>query len=168
MPENIELKARASDWERQLAAARGLCGAEEVLEQEDSFFPCPGGRLKLRDLGPGRGAQLIFYRRPDSAGPKRSEFDLSPVPDPGSMRALLARALGQGKSVRKRRLLLLAGQTRVHFDEVRGLGRFIELEVCLRPGQSRDEGAAIARELMGRLGIADADLIAGAYADLLT
>lgn len=33
--------------------------------------------------------------------------------------------------VKKRRLLYLVGQTRVHCDEVDGLGRFMELEVCL-------------------------------------
>lgn len=167
MPENIELKARAADWDRQIEAARALSDAGEELEQEDSFFPCARGRLKLRELGPGRGAQLIFYSRPDRAGPKSSEYDISPVADPATMRALLGKALGLGRVVRKRRSLLLVGQTRVHFDAVEGLGRFIELEVCLRPGQSRDEGAAIARGLMERLGIADADLIEGAYTDLL-
>lgn len=33
--------------------------------------------------------------------------------------------------VKKQRLLYLVGQTRVHIDEVEGLGHFLELEVCV-------------------------------------
>jgi adenylate cyclase class IV len=42
----------------------------------------------------------------------------------------------------------------------------MELEVVLRDGQPEAEGHAIAADLMRRLGIAAADLIEGAYADL--
>ena len=35
--------------------------------------------------------------------------------------------------VKKKRLLYLVGQTRVHCDEVEGLGHFVELEVCSLP-----------------------------------
>ena len=59
------------------------------------------------------------------------------------------------------------GRTRIHFDEVRGLGRFIELEVVLRPGEDRAAGRREAAALMKALGIRRADLLAGAYADLL-
>jgi predicted adenylyl cyclase CyaB len=69
--------------------------------------------------------------------------------------------------VRKRRYLYLVGQTRVHLDEVEGLGEFMELEVVLRPEQSDAEGQAIARDLMTRLGIREEDLLEGAYMDLL-
>ncbi len=69
--------------------------------------------------------------------------------------------------VRKERLLYMVGQTRVHLDSVEGLGHFVELEVVLRPGQSDDEGQAIARDLMARLGIREADLLETAYMDML-
>ncbi len=47
------------------------------------------------------------------------------------------------------------------------MGRFIELEVVLRPGQSPDDGVRIAQGLMKDLQIDPADLVAGTYADLL-
>jgi adenylate cyclase class IV len=59
------------------------------------------------------------------------------------------------------------GQTRVHLDEVEGLGEFMELEVVLRQGQTDLEGQAIARDLMSRLGVHEEDLLEGAYMDLL-
>jgi predicted adenylyl cyclase CyaB len=69
--------------------------------------------------------------------------------------------------VRKTRYLYLAGQTRIHLDDVEGLGHFMELEVVLRADQSDAEGQAIAEDLMVRLGVRKDDLLEGAYMDLL-
>jgi predicted adenylyl cyclase CyaB len=68
---------------------------------------------------------------------------------------------------RKRRWLYLAGQARIHLDEVEGLGTFLEVEVELQPGQSPAEGERIARELRRGLDVRDDDLVRGAYLDLL-
>ena len=56
----------------------------------------------------------------------------------------------------------------MHLDSVAGLGDFLELEVVLRSDQSPAEGQIIAADLMRRLGIHDSDLIATAYADMLS
>ena len=78
----------------------------------------------------------------------------------------LTRACGAIGRVRKRRLLLMAGQTRIHLDRVDGLGDFLELEVVLRDGQSDADGTAIAERLMAALAVAPTDRLAGAYLDL--
>ncbi len=80
---------------------------------------------------------------------------------------MLELACGIRGVVRKTRYLYLVGQTRVHLDDVEGLGQFMELEVVLREGQSDAEGQAIAEELMTRLGVERGDLLEGAYMDLL-
>jgi adenylate cyclase class IV len=166
MPSNIEIKAAAADWDRQINLARALSDSTEELVQEDVFFNCPEGRLKLRIIEGGE-SYLIFYRRSDQKGPKSSVYYPSPVKDPRSMQALLAAAIGRGKTVRKKRSLFLSGPTRIHFDEVEGLGRFIELEVCMKEGQAPSDGEVLAKDLMRRLCIAEKDLLAGAYADML-
>jgi predicted adenylyl cyclase CyaB len=167
MATNIEIKARVKDIEAVRAIAQRLSDRPcTVLLQEDTFFHSPQGRLKLRVLAPYQG-QLIYYERADAAGPKRSEYFVSPTADPAPLKAVLTRALGVRGVVRKRRSLYWVGSTRVHLDEVDGLGSFLELEVMLGPGQSEEEGGTIARELMSRLGVQDCDLIAGAYVDLL-
>ncbi len=167
MPRNIEIKARIESIEALLPRARALAdGDAELIEQDDSFFVVPHGRLKLRQFADG-SAELIHYHRPDSGEAKASDYVRVPAPEPAALREALARACGLRGRVRKRRWLLLAGQTRIHLDRVEGLGDFMELEVVLREGQADTAGATIAEDLMRALGLADAPRLAGAYLDLL-
>ncbi len=69
--------------------------------------------------------------------------------------------------VEKSRTLLLRGRTRIHLDEVKGLGSFLELEVVLRPEEPVADGEAEARRLMADLGVAANDLVETAYIDLI-
>lgn len=167
MPTNIEIKARVTDMPGMHALVTAISDTPpQTLSQRDTFFRCPHGRLKLRETGCGP-AELIFYARADSAAARRSDYAITPVADPESLRGVLARALGVMQTVVKTRVLCLVGQTRVHLDSVDGLGDFLELEVVLRPGQEVAHGEAVAADVMRRLGIRDHDLIATAYADML-
>ena len=167
MPSNIEIKARARDFAGIRSRAETLADTPvEVIAQEDTFFAVPQGRLKLRLRNPDP-AQLIYYERPDQGGPKRSDYQIFETPDPDGLKQTLARALGVRGVVRKTRYLYLVGQTRVHLDDVEGLGHFMELEVVMRPDQPDAEGQAIARDLMSRLGVEQSDLLEGAYMDMI-
>lgn len=167
MPSNIEIKARVADLLRTRALAVAISDtAPMTLRQRDTFFQCVHGRLKLREGDAGE-CELIFYDRADVAGTRQSDYEISTGADAESLKGVLQRALGATHVVEKTRMLCFVGQTRVHLDSVSGLGDFLELEVVLRPGQSPDEGHAIAADLMRRLEIDESDLIAAAYADLL-
>jgi predicted adenylyl cyclase CyaB len=83
------------------------------------------------------------------------------------LRRVLELAYGIRGVVRKTRYLYLVGQTRIHLDDVEGLGQFMELEVVLEEGQSDADGESIAEDLMSALGVESGDLIDGAYMDLL-
>ena len=167
MARNIEIKAAVDDLPALTArAARLATAGPTVIHQDDTFFRCPQGRLKLRAFGDGRG-ELIFYRRADATGPKTSHYEIVPTGDPDLLREVLSAAYGVAGRVVKRRTLFLAGRTRIHLDEVQGLGDFMELEVVLATGDSEVDGMAEARALMAALGIADAALREGAYVDLL-
>jgi adenylate cyclase class IV len=168
MPANVEIKARISSVEALLPLARALGDDEhpQLIHQDDTFFAAPHGRLKLRVFGDGSG-ELIHYTRPDSHGPKLSDYLLAPAPEPESLREVLARACGLLGRVRKERILVLVGPTRIHLDRVEGLGDFLELEVTLADGQSEAEGTAIAHSLMAQLGVQREQLVSGAYLDLL-
>lgn len=167
MPSNIEIKARARDFEEIRRHAESLSDTPvEVIPQEDIFFNTEKGRLKLRVLALNLG-QLIYYTRPDQQGPKRSEYHIYETPDPENLSRVLELAYGIRGVVKKTRYLYLVGQTRVHLDDVEGLGQFMELEVIMGEGQSDAEGQAIAEDLMSRLGVERGDLLEGAYMDLL-
>jgi adenylate cyclase class IV len=167
MARNVEIKARIDSIEALLMRAQRLAdGPAQRIEQDDTFFACAHGRLKLRDFGDGTG-ELIHYERADTAGPKLSDHVRASTTDPAALREALTRAHGVIGRVRKTRWLLMAGQTRIHLDRVEGLGDFIELEVVLRDAQSGADGEAVAERLLGRLGVTRDQLLAGAYLDLL-
>jgi len=83
MNRNVEVKARVAD----LAAVAGIAGqladgGPVILEQEDTFFQSPQGRLKLRCTGDGAPAELIFYgvgMRPGPRSPGTSSI-VPPTP----------------------------------------------------------------------------------------
>jgi len=167
MPRNIEIKARIESVESLAAKAAALADHDPILiDQDDTFFACANGRLKLRAFSATAG-ELIFYRRADQAGPKESFYVISPTASPDSLREALTLAHGQTGRVIKRRILFLVGRTRVHLDMVEGLGHFLELEVVLRGEESAASGVQEAHRLMAQLGVAPAQLIDGAYVDLL-
>ena len=167
MARNVEIKARIASVEAVLARAASIAdGAPVVIDQDDTFFAVAHGRLKLRRFADG-SAELIQYHRDDRADAKASDYVRVPVADADALADALTRACGTRGRVRKRRLLLMAGQTRIHLDRVDRLGDFIELEVVLRDGEDDAHGIAVAEDLMRALGLADAPRVAGAYRDLL-
>jgi len=167
MARNIEIKARVDDLAAVQDLAEALAdGPAETFTQDDTFFAVPAGRLKLRVFADGTG-QLIHYQRADEGGPKLSDYVITPVAEPDSLREALTRACGQLGRVRKQRTLLLAGQTRIHLDRVEGLGDHLELEVVLRDDQTIAAGQSIALDLMGRLQVPSSALLTGAYLDML-
>jgi predicted adenylyl cyclase CyaB len=168
---NIEIKAFLRDHAAALATAARLSGsAPEIIHQQDFFFRCDGARLKLRIFAPDRG-ELIRYERVNVASTRCSRYSIARTADPEVLLDILTRTLGVTGTVEKIRILYLAGPTRIHIDQVQGLGDFLELEVVLGPGpstpQSEHEAKSIAAELLLKFGIGPEDLIAEAYVDLL-
>jgi len=167
MARNVEIKAQVRDLAGLYVRAQKIAtdGPIEMV-QDDTFFNCPNGRLKLRMFSDSAG-ELIFYLRPDSRGPKESQYLITATSSPLELRETLAEALGECGRVRKRRTVFHVGRTRIHLDEVEGLGAFMELEVVLSEGETVAEGTGVAHRIMDALGICDEDLIDKAYIDLL-
>jgi adenylate cyclase class IV len=180
---NVEAKFRcdAAQWRQAREAALGL-GARPAgtLRQVDTYFYAPRGRLKLREItedGHPPLAVLIGYGRPDATGARTSDYEMAAIPDPGALLAALERALGRRTRVEKAREVLLLRHTRIHLDDVRDLGTFVELETLVGAADARRGDAAgapdtaeAARELAEiaeTLGMRVPEGLAGSYADLL-
>lgn len=167
MSRNIEIKARIESVAALTpkAAAIATHGPTEIA-QDDTFFRCETGRLKLRRFSNSDG-ELIFYRRTNQSGPKESFYIRTPTTSPDTLRDSLSLAYGQAGRVIKHRTLYLAGRTRIHLDRVEGLGHFLELEVVLEEHEPTEVGINEAHKLMDQLGIEPSQLIETAYVDLL-
>lgn len=165
MPRNIELKARLAD----LPAARQIAGriATQYVgceRQVDTYFHVPQGRLKLREID-DRPTMLVYYRRPDSAEPKPSDYWLVPVASAAELKQALAAALGVRAVVDKRREIFLADNVRIHLDEVAGLGTFLEFEAVLSTEVDDAAGHAQVELLSRQFGLRPDDLIHGSYGE---
>ena len=64
---NVEIKARIASVEALTASVAALADQGPIeIEQDDTFFLCARGRIKLRAFSATEG-QLIFYRRANQA-----------------------------------------------------------------------------------------------------
>lgn len=167
MPRNVEIKARCTQPKETLERVKQRCpDPPHELNQTDYFFDSPNGRLKLRVFPDQRG-ELIFYQRESTSDPKPSHYEIYHTTESRSLLQVLQQSLRAGVIVRKKRLLFMAGRTRVHYDWVEGLGCFLELEVVMRPDEAIIDAVQEAQGLMSDLGIPRENLVSDAYADML-
>jgi adenylate cyclase class 2 len=165
---NIEIKARCADLARAREVARRVATARVGLDhQVDTYFCTRAGRLKLRESSLS-GGQLVPYLRPDRAGPKRSDYQVVPVPDAAELKRILGEILGVHRVVAKQREIFLCENVRIHLDRVEKLGDFLELE-AVTDGTAAAEAEARRKVawLMEELQIREADLVAVSYEGLL-
>jgi len=163
---NIEIKAKIHNYNKIKGLIEQFCkNPIEIENQEDTFFNSPKGRLKLR-ISNDKPA-IMYYDRPNSFEPKQSDIAISFTDNPDTLKKVLSESIGIRGIVKKKRSLYIYGQTRIHLDDVKRLGKFIELEVVMNDEQSRKDGELIAQDLMNKFGIEKTDLIDVAYIDLL-
>jgi adenylate cyclase, class 2 len=172
---NIEMKARYADLNKAREIAQRL-GAKFLWkdEQVDTYFCTRRGKLKLRETGLS-GAELLPYVKSDETcvtGQRlnRSDYAKIPIQEPALVKELLEALLGRRLEIRKLREVHLIGNVRIHLDEVRGLGRFLEFEAVFDGTAPEVEAAECAKvvALMAEFGLGEKDLLQGSYPDLMT
>ncbi len=164
---NIEIKARCDNHaeirkilESQNADFKG------IDHQIDTYFNVKKGRLKLREGNIENN--LIQYTRPNISGPKQSDFALYKTEPNSQLKKLLINALGAKVVVDKQREIFYIGNVKFHIDEVKGLGKFVEIEA---EGEQK-EGAykklkAQCDNYLKLFEIKEKDLIDNSYSDML-
>lgn len=167
MARNIETKAGIASVSSLVPIVTKLVPELPVaLVQDDTFFRCDNGRLKLRAFSE-TSDEPIYYRRADCAGPKESFYVRSPTHVAQSLRESLTRAHAVIGQIRETRKIYLAGRTSIHLDEVENLGDFLDLEVVLADGDFAQSGIREAQELMTLLGIRSDQLVEETYLGIM-
>ena len=151
--------------------------------QNDTFFHCRSGRLKLRSSG--QFHDLIYYQRENDYGPSESFYQSARTINPAALRTSLTSAFGEAGRVKKFRRTYRVGGSIIHLDRVGGLGDFIEIKVeldaldtprstessmaspALAPVVSVEKGARMVESLMSALDVDLFQLVDGAYVDLI-
>ncbi len=163
----IEFKAKVQNLQEAEALLQSLHPIfKGEDEQTDTYFNVNTGRLKLRE-GAIENA-LIWYERPDEAGSKESQVLLHKHPRDEALKEILVKLHGVKVVVQKKRRIYFIENVKFHFDEVEGLGKFMEVEAIDETGelglkkiqQQCDHYAELFK-------ISSADYIAVSYSDLL-
>jgi adenylate cyclase, class 2 len=174
---NIELKARFPNLDAGYQTARRLGAQLHAIERQlDTYFRVASGRLKLRErwsldssgvLQRPCASQLIWYQRPDNAQTRASDYSLIVVEHGEQMREVLAGSLGVVAEIEKHRTVYLHDNVRIHLDEVRGLGMFLEFEAIVDDRCAEAAAKVKLEKLFSEFQLTSDSVIAGSYSDLL-
>ena len=164
--QNIEIKVRINDDEVMFRAFDIGARSHDVSTDVDTYFRVAHGRMKLRMSDLKKAGTLIYYERADQETSRVSNYRLVQVDDGNALLATLSRALGVLVRVKKTRVLMMYGATRIHFDEVEGLGNFIELETVIGT-QSVEAALDDHLRLFNRLKLDSYEIVPFSYSDLL-
>lgn len=127
---NIELKIllkNSKEVERLLKQTGAKFQGE--LHQVDTYFNYPRGRLKIREIN-NKKFELIFYSRPNKKSSKISNYKIIKLTKKNAfqLKNLLSSYFGLKTIVKKFRLFWIYKHTRIHLDNIKNLGKFLELE----------------------------------------
>src|SRR6185503_11027994 len=122
------------------------------------------GRLKKRETE-GEPAEWISYERPNRVQAKVSEFTI--FSEDQARERFGADPLPVWVVVRKRRELWMHGNTRIHLDEVEGLGTFLEFEAMVSRDHTLADCNKALAELRAHFQPALGELIDCSYSDLI-
>ena len=164
---NIEFKAVTSKLE-ELEALLHRYDPLFIGEdhQVDTYFNVSSGRLKLRE-GNIENA-LIRYERENITGRKSSHVFLYQHQPGSALKEILVHSLGIKALVDKRRRIYFIDNVKFHFDRVKDLGTFVEVEAI-------DKDGTIGKKMLQQqcdgysalFNIAEKDFIALSYGDLI-
>lgn len=127
MPLNLEIKVPVKNLKKFIAIVEKE-GGEKIYSsrQVDVYYKLKYGRLKVRNSSGEKS--IIFYRRIEDGSERWSDFEVMKVENPEEWINFFDKFLMKLVVVDKHRTLYHFKNTRIHFDKVKGLGNFIELE----------------------------------------
>ncbi|MCF8243369.1 MAG: class IV adenylate cyclase [Melioribacteraceae bacterium] len=163
MPTNLELKIKIDNQENLYKQIEKIDAAfVKSIHQRDIYFKHDCGLLKLRVQD--ENAELIYYDR-NETGDRFSNYSILLV-DKKNGEEFLSNILTVEIIVEKLRKLYMYKNTRIHIDEVKNLGLFMEFETLVLT--SKEEAEAEFNELVKLLNVDLNNQIRSSYRNLLT
>ena len=167
MPLTVEIKAFCKNQDRVRNILKiNNANFKGVDHQIDTYFHSKSGRLKLRE---GKiENNLIHYIREDTKTSRESKVSLYKTHSNSNLKEILEKSMGSQCVVEKRREIYFIDNVKFHIDNVKGLGKFVEIEAIDTngkiPKQKLQEQCNFYIKL---LEINAKDLISQSYSDLL-
>jgi predicted adenylyl cyclase CyaB len=164
--QNIEIKTAVPDLERVESRITAMNAEYQwTHRQRDTFFNVRSGYLKLRVVE-GEPSELIAYVREAGTLPRPSDYEVVRIAHAAELESALSRSLGIRGMVEKTRRLFVWRHTRIHLDEVKNLGQFLELET-VASGINLQEARREADLVIDALGLSPTDFLDRPYLELL-
>jgi adenylate cyclase, class 2 len=132
MPQNLELKIYCDSFSGLKKALKEIKAEfNGKLIQKDVYYKTTKGLLKLR-IENGEQS-LIKYLRDEKGKDRWSDYHVLKFSE-GDAEEFLSSIFDTETIVEKTRLLYMYKNTRVHLDDVKNLGKFLELETLVLNG----------------------------------
>lgn len=165
---NLEIKVRTFNIDEIRKKALEI-NADDfgLLHQIDTYFIVGVKRLKLREEK--NKSYLVFYVRANTLDSKFSKYIIINIPlfFTKITKQILSLIFGIKVTVNKTRNLFIYKNTRVHLDEVKDLGLYIELETVIKKEEDTDELKKEHNFVIKTLGLDKLESIKESYSDLL-
>ena len=163
---NIEIKARYHDSERAEENLNALgAGAGGDLPPEGYLFQRhPRTAQAARAWDRRRSSDFLPPRGP--GWPQAQRLRDCKTEDPEGLRNILSSIHGVWVEVEKTRQVWLWENVRIHLDDVKGLGQFVELEAVTEE-KGIEESHRRVEALMRALEITSDQLVTGSYGDIV-
>ncbi len=134
MPLNLELKVKLDSFKEVKKLLKKIKAEHTAtFKQKDVYYATRAGLLKLRIENGSES--IITYKRDEKSKDRFSDYCVIYFAD-GNGEKFFGSVLKTEAVVEKKRLLYMYDNTRVHLDEVKGLGTFLELETLVVKGKS--------------------------------
>ncbi|MGB9665668.1 MAG: class IV adenylate cyclase [Ignavibacteria bacterium] len=164
MPVNLEIKVPVKNLKKLIEIVEKEGGSKIYSSRQiDVYYKLENGRLKIRNSSGEKS--IIFYKRIEDGSERWSDFEVIKVDKPEKWIKFFDRFLQRLVVVDKHRTLYHLFNTRIHFDRVKGLGNFVELETKVINGKS--QARKEFQKILELLELNPQNQILNSYSDLI-
>ncbi|MBI2475596.1 class IV adenylate cyclase [Candidatus Uhrbacteria bacterium] len=165
---NLEIKVLAPNLEEIKSKALKMGAINKgSLQQADTYFMVGERRLKLREEK--EKSCLIYYLRNNKKESKLSKYCIINVTPflKQFIKKILSVFWGIKVIVNKKRDLFIYKNTRIHFDNVKNLGTYVELETVFNKNSKEKDLIEEHNFVINFLGLNHLKKVSRSYSDLL-